>query len=78
MKPSKYVIIDQITPVIFNAPLSHKDMVKLGPVTSAGYFLLDEGKVVLVGHAFTLAVPNGEHDGMLLERVLNDLSAVHG
>ena len=71
MKACKYVILDEITPVVFNSPLSHRDMRALGNITSAGYFVYStEDGVVIAGEAMTVTVPNGKHDKELLEQFL--------
>ena len=68
MKACKYVILDEITPVVFNAPLSHRDLRALGRITSAGYFVRTPDGVVIAGEAMSISVPNGKHDRELLER----------
>jgi hypothetical protein len=68
MKASKYVIIEEITPVVFQSPLSHKDMLALGRVTSAGYFVRDGDDILISGEAVTIEIKNGKHDQALLAR----------
>jgi hypothetical protein len=68
MTALKYVILDEMFPVVFSAPLQHKDMLKLGEVTSAGYFVRDGEDVLIVGEAISIPVKNGKRDQALLER----------
>lgn len=70
MKAGKYVVLNDITPVVFNSPLSHRDMEALGRITSAGYFVQCPEGVVIAGEAISITVPNGKHDKELLERFL--------
>lgn len=68
MKLKKYVVFDQYNVVPFDAPLQHKDMVKLGTITSAGYYALGERTVQIAGEALSIDIPNGPHDREILER----------
>lgn len=70
MRMFKYVFIGQFVPVIFDSPLQHKDMLALGPVTSAGYFMQEGGSVVIMGEAISIPVKNGKNDQELLQRFL--------
>lgn len=70
MKIYKYVIIDEFKPVVFDAPLIHKDMAAVGVITSAGYFVVDGGSLAIMGEAISIPVKNGEHDQKLLAKFL--------
>jgi hypothetical protein len=63
---NKYVIIGQISPIVFKAPAEHRDMVLLadkmrnaymlpGGVTSGGYYTVHEGKVETCGGSYSVA-----------------------
>ena len=67
MKSFKYVVLDDVDPVIFDAPLLHKDMRGIGNITSAGYFVRIEGAVKIVGEAISIPVKNGVRDQYLIE-----------
>jgi len=67
MKTFKYVIVDDFIPVVFN-DLQHKDMLKLGTITSAGYFMRTGDRVTICGEAMSISVRPGKYDAMLLER----------
>jgi hypothetical protein len=71
MRPNliKYVVLDGIAPVSFKSPKSHKDMLALGAITSAGYYHRDVmGNITIAGEAFSIPIPNGPHDKELLEK----------
>lgn len=73
IKLYKYVIINSISPVTFRQPLSHKDMQKLGPVTSAGYYARDAmGNVTIAGESLGTNIPIGNHDKELLEKFFEE------
>ena len=75
MKACKYVIIDEISPVVFNAPISHRDLQPLGNITSAGYFVRDGAEIVIAGEPYTIDVKNGKHDREILERFFSEMVA---
>ena len=72
VKVFKYAIVDSIKPLVFDDNFIHLDMQRLGAVTSAGYFIRDGDKVVIVGESISLTIKNGEHDKEILERFYSD------
>lgn len=65
---SKYVIIDNCIPVIFPAALNHKDII--GNITSAGFFSVNEDRVICYGFSQSLNMKTEEGDAEIIQRFL--------
>lgn len=66
----KYVICEDITPILFSAPLSHKDFKHLNP-TSAGFVHVDGEIVHTYGESTTLGMVPHERDAKLIKKLLD-------
>jgi hypothetical protein len=63
----KYVIINDIHPVFFFTGIQHKELQKLGAVTSAGWVLLKDGEEPkVVGEALSLDVKPQPTDAAMM------------
>jgi len=67
--PIKYVIIDECCPMLFIAQ-NHKDMLKHGNITSAGFVTLANGTVTVYGKSHSLDMAPSRHDAHIIARAL--------
>ncbi len=67
MLEMKYIIVDNLFPVIFPIYISHKDIAQNQNITSAGFIDYD-GKVY--GFSDTLNLHSNEKDQKIIDRVL--------
>jgi len=80
MSELKYIVIDEINPIIFDAVIDHSAMARAanGPVTSAGFCYLsgnsdDEVDVHCFGESVTLNIKsNPDADQQLIEKRINN------
>lgn len=76
MEHIKYVIINEVYPVIFFAGIPHKAMSKVGKVTSAGFvkFYVNsdcEISVIVSGKSESLGIESDPEDAKIIKRLLN-------
>lgn len=72
MKLRKYVMINEVLPVLFDG-FNHSDLKAMGKnITSAGYFRFDEnGKVVTCGESQTLHMIPSPDDAAVIQGFLD-------
>lgn len=71
MLVKKYVIVKNEFPILFDEKFQHVDMAYHGDVSSAGFFLVDDGKLHCFGESATLNIGPGENDEKILASFLN-------
>jgi len=75
MKQNKYIIIDELFPILFTECQTHKDLAHGMRVTSAGFFCTsiekDKIKVHCYGESISLNIKNQPDDARLIEKFLS-------
>jgi len=73
---TKYVIFDECFVIIWSGPMSHinarmitDECNRLNP-TSAGFFKIENGRVVCYGNSVTLGMSPGEYDEDIISKYL--------
>ena len=76
MKLTKYVMIKDVLPVLFDG-LNHQDFKALGhSITSAGFFKIVDGKVITFGESMTLHMIPAPADAALIQKFLDGASGI--
>lgn len=60
--PVKYVMIDEIWPVLFSGAIEHRRMEGLGRITSAGFVAIEGDQVRCYGESVSLEMGVGPED----------------
>ena len=77
-KKLKYVMIDDIVPVLFSEMQQHSDFLHVGKITSAGFCYIDydeksnQYKVTVHGESISLKIRSKPEDVRLIELILNE------
>lgn len=76
MRLTKYVMLQDVRPILFEG-LNHDEFKALGlPITSAGFFKIVDGKVVTFGESLTLHMIPAPVDAMLIQKFLDGAAGI--
>jgi len=77
----KYVVLDELYPIVFCGALQHKDMADKRRITSAGFCKISIDKATgeietfCYGKSVSLNITPKENDNVLIKLLINDLWA---
>lgn len=63
---NKYVIIDEISPIIFACSLSHVAFKPLGKITGAGFVNIIDNKIYVYGESLSLKMVSKQADTFVI------------